>query len=65
MHPCQGLVFQCADEVGFGLLSFEVEKFLIPRSASRSLGSLNNEAKVKWYLKQSTDNIKFKTLLKA
>ena len=37
MHPCQGLVFQCADEVGFGLLSFEVEKFLVPRSALRSL----------------------------
>ena len=36
MHACQGLVFQCADEVGFGLLPFEVEKFLVPRSASRS-----------------------------
>ena len=41
MHPCQGLVFQCADEVGFGLLSFEVEKFLVPRSALRSQETVN------------------------
>ena len=55
MHPCQGLVFQCADEVGFGLLSFEVEKLLVPMSALRSKPTLKAIQR-KLYLTPNTND---------